>query len=212
MDEIQKNGELRPEDEDSREQEVQEEEEVASSKTAQKELEGEEVGEKEGEERERDQLEELRDLLEEEKREKERYQERVVRLQADFNNYKKRMIRERDRVREQALRELMTSLLPVLDNLDRALEVTKAEIEEERDDSDLALGVEMVQRQLMELLKDRGLEEIKALDQQFDPLYHEAVEQVESEDIDEDTVIEVLQKGYLYQGEVIRPSMVRVAR
>lgn len=102
----------------------------------------------------------------------------------------------------------MTSLLPVLDNFDRALGVDI----EETNVKNLYKGVEMVHNQLLEVLQSKGLEEISSLNEQFDPNFHHAVVQEESENHDENTIIEVFQKGYKVKDKVIRPSMVKVSK
>lgn len=133
---------------------------------------------------------------------------RFVRLQADFNNYKKRTEKERENIYQYATQDLITSLLPVMDNFDRALKVDKNESTLDN----LYKGVEIVFNQFMETLKSNGLEEINALGEKFDPNYHHAVVQEENEDYDENIVTEVFQKGYKVKEKVIRPSMVKVSK
>lgn len=133
---------------------------------------------------------------------------RFIRLQADFNNFKKRTEKERESIYQYAAQEIITSLLPVIDNFDRAL---KVDIEESTLES-LYKGVEMVYKQLMEALQSNGLEEINALGEKFDPNYHHAVAQEENENYDENMVAEVFLKGYKIKDKVIRPSMVKVSK
>lgn len=156
-------------------------------------------------------LEELREAigkLEEEKKkweeEKEELISRLHRLQADFDNYRKRTAKEKEEWFTQAVCDLVGELLPVLDNLERALEAkgsTEAVLE----------GVQMVYRQFLSVLEKQGVEAIEAYGTQFDPFYHHAVMQVECEE-PENTVVEELQKGYKLKERVIRPSMVKVAK
>lgn len=144
-----------------------------------------------------------------EKSEKEaaEFKDRLLRLQADFENYKKRTQKEKQSLITYASESLLTELLPALDSFDRALEV-------EVDENTKALyeGMQMVYTQLTEVLKNNGLEEIECLNEKFDHNCHHAVVQQESEEHDEDTVIEVLGKGYRYKDKVIRPSMVMVSK
>lgn len=130
----------------------------------------------------------------------------LIRRQADFENYKKRMERERAEGRARAHAVLVESLLPILDGFERALEAHgDASYEEHRK------GFELIYRQLFDALARYGLEPIEALGKPFDPHLHHAVERVESAEHDDGTVIEEHQRGYLLGGKVLRPSMVRVA-
>lgn len=131
---------------------------------------------------------------------------RYMRLQADFVNYKKRIEREKKSVYDYALEGIIMKLLPVIDNFERAL------LGVEDEDDGFYKGMEMIYNQLIEVLNNSGLEEIHALDEEFDPNYHHAVFQEESDEYDEGTVMEVLQKGYKLNDKVIRPSMVKVAK
>ncbi len=133
---------------------------------------------------------------------------RYVRLQADFNNFKKRTEKEKESLYQYASQEIITSLLPVMDNFDRALKVDAKETNVEN----LYKGVEMVHKQLIESLQANGLEEINSVGEKFDPNYHHAVAQEESEEYEENVVIEVFLKGYKVKDKVIRPSMVKVSK
>lgn len=163
------------------------------------------------EENENDKEVNVSDLLEKYNKtvtEHEELSNRYIRLQADFNNFKKRTEKERESIFQYATQELITSLLPVIDNFDRAL---KVDIEESTVEN-LYKGVEMVYKQLMESLKSNGLEEINALGEKFDPNYHHAVAQEENENYEENVVTEVFLKGYKIKEKVIRPSMVKVSK
>ncbi|SDZ19668.1 molecular chaperone GrpE [Proteiniborus ethanoligenes] len=153
-------------------------------------------------------LDELMDKYNKKTNEWEELSNRYIRLQADFNNFKKRTEKERESTYQFATQDIMTSLLPVLDNFDRALGVDI----EETNVKNLYKGVEMVHNQLLEVLQSKGLEEISSLNEQFDPNFHHAVVQEESENHDENTIIEVFQKGYKVKDKVIRPSMVKVSK
>ncbi|NLP36529.1 MAG: nucleotide exchange factor GrpE [Firmicutes bacterium] len=129
---------------------------------------------------------------------------RLHRLQADFDNYRKRTANEKKEWFTQAVCDLVSELLPVLDNMERAIEA-KGSAEA------LAEGVQMVYRQFLSVLEKQGVEVIEACGNEFDPLYHHAVMQVECDE-PENTVVEELQKGYKLKERVIRPSMVKVAK
>ncbi len=129
--------------------------------------------------------------------------EAYLRLRADFENYKRRTQQERTDIVRYAACDLMTKLLAVLDNFDRAIAAAD-------EDTPLASGVKMVYKQLCEILKDDGLNAIACVGQPFDPNMHHAV-MTESESGKEENIItEELQRGYIYKEKVIRPSMVKV--
>ena len=136
--------------------------------------------------------------------------ERMLRLRADFDNYRKRTERERAEIERYALADMLRELLPVVDNLERALSVQGAQ-GAPGDASDLRKGVEMIVRQFHELLKRYGLVPIVALGERFDPSVHEAVFQEESDDIVVPTVASELQRGYRLNDRLLRPSLVKVA-
>lgn len=134
------------------------------------------------------------------------YLEDAQRQKAELDNYRKRMIREQTRVVEQANRALIAGLLPVIDNLEKALESCP-----DRENS-LAVGVRMVYQQLMDILKKEGLEEINPHGHLFDPAECEAVMTVVSDDHEDETVVEVHQKGYRYKGSLLRPARATVSK
>jgi len=130
----------------------------------------------------------------------------LVRRQADFDNYRKRMERERQEDARRGAAILMESVLPVLDAFERAL-ATKSDGNEEQH----RLGFELIYKQLSDAMSRNGLERIAAKGQPFDPFVHQAVERVETAEVEEGTVLEELAPGYRFRGSVLRPSMVRVA-
>lgn len=130
---------------------------------------------------------------------------RLQRLQADFENFRKRNQKEREELAKYGAERLVCSLLPVLDNFERALTATGEE-------SSLKTGVEMIYRQLSEVLANEGLACIEAVGKEFDPNMHQAVMRVEAQEHGDNEVVEELQKGYLLKEKVIRPSMVKVAQ
>lgn len=129
---------------------------------------------------------------------------RLQRLQADFVNYRKRSQREKAEMSARGKIKLCASLLPVIDNFERALKSEESE-------SDFYKGVEMIYNQLLKTFADQGIEEILAKGEEFNPEYHEAIMRVESEEFEEGTVVEVVQKGFTLDDRVIRPAMVKVA-
>lgn len=126
------------------------------------------------------------------------------RLQADFANFRRRNEKEREELSSVVLQGLIKDLLPIIDNFERALAVEGA------DGTPLHDGISMVYNQLMESLKKNGLEVIKAAGEKFDPNFHQAVMRVQDPEKEDDTIEEEFQKGYMVQGRVIRPSMVKV--
>ncbi len=127
----------------------------------------------------------------------------ILRLKADFDNYKRRNQTQLESIRSLANESLISDLLPVVDNFERALQATK-------EDSPLVSGVKMIFDQLLSNLKKQGLEPIECLGQPFDPRVHEAVT-MDGDSSANLIVSGELQKGYVYQGKVLRASMVEVA-
>lgn len=137
------------------------------------------------------------------------FQEKFMRLQADFSNYKKRSSAERLQVAAAIKGELISTLLPVMDNFERALNVPQEEQSEEV--RPFIEGYEMIYKQLAGVLEKAGVRKIEALDKPFDPNYHQAVMRVPAEGVANDTIVEVLQDGYLLGDKTLRPAMVKVA-
>ncbi len=135
--------------------------------------------------------------------------ERMLRLRADFDNYRKRTERERAEIERYALADVLRELLPVVDNLERALSV-QGMPSAAGEANDLHKGVEMIARQFQELLKRYGLVPIVAVGERFDPSVHEAVFQEESEGVLTPTVALELQRGYRLNDRLLRPSLVKV--
>jgi molecular chaperone GrpE len=150
-------------------------------------------------------IETLQQALAEEKEKSERYLANWQRCQADFDNYKKRSEQERGEVIEFASRALISNLLPVMDDLERALALVPAELEE----SNWTEGIRLIYNKFKATLEAQGLAEIVARGEPFDPRLHEAVMQQEGE---EGMVIEETQKGYKFKEKVIRPSLVIVGK
>ena len=142
-----------------------------------------------------------RDRLIEEKND---LMDRLLRRQAEFDNFRRRAEREKSEVLEYAGAESVSAILPVLDDFERALKV-------ECTGKEYARGMEMIYQRLSEALKKLGLEPITAKGQIFDPHFHHAVEMVETDDVEDHTVLDEYQQGYKFRGRLLRPAMVKVA-
>ncbi len=141
-----------------------------------------------------------------ESKEEEELQMRYLRLAADFQNFRKRVEKEKQDVFQFANEKIMSDLLSVIDNFDRALETP-----ENWQDQGMLEGMQLILKQLKEVVEKNGLEEIKALGEPFDPNFHHAVMMEQTDEYESGTVSAVLQKGYLLNTRVIRPAMVKVA-
>jgi len=135
------------------------------------------------------------------------YTEELEKIKKEFRNYKKRTREEQDKNRKKANEQLVTGLLDVVDNIDRATSLTKPT----EDNKDLLQGVNMINKQLFEILERHGLKYIEAEGKKFNPHEHESVERIETKEYPHNTVIEEVQKGYIFNGNVIRPSKVKVS-
>lgn len=155
-------------------------------------------------------LEERMQKLEEEKntlqRENRALFDQLLRRQADFENYRKRLEREQQELRPAAQASLVAELLPVLDAFERALATNTAGVNEE-----YRKGVELIYKQLFDALAGAGLEAVEAAGEPFDPNLHHAVERVESYEHADHEVLATLQKGYRFKQRLLRPALVRVA-
>lgn len=174
-------------------------EKAATEETADETAETDVTEEEAAEEQTVDETETLRAELEAERN-------KYLRLMADFDNYKRRAVKDRQEAEKFRAQSLLVDLLPVLDNFERAL--TTATGSEES--SSLLKGVEMVQKSLHEAVKREGLEEIKSVGEQFDPNVHQAVMQEKDDSAEAGSVLMELQKGYTLKGRVLRPAMVKV--
>ena len=132
--------------------------------------------------------------------------DRLARLQAEFENYRKRSAREQAEFREYAVSDAVKNFLPVLDNFDLALRSQK-----EASDQALRSGIELIRKQMEDALTRLGVQPIPTQGQTFDPRVHEAIEMVESTDHADHEIIEELQRGYKLKDRLLRPAMVRVA-
>jgi molecular chaperone GrpE len=151
--------------------------------------------------------EEVVDELEKAQAEAADYLDRLQRLQAEFANYKKRIERERGEFVSLANGALISKLLPILDDLGRALENVPQEVQ----GTEWLDGIRLIERGLRTTLEQEGLTEIEALGEKFDPQLHHAVAREETTEHGDDEIIRELQKGYRLQDRVLRPSMVIVS-
>lgn len=155
-----------------------------------------------------DELETLRTELEEANKTGQEYLQLLQRVQADFNNYRRRAEQQRLDQMNSAKASVVLKVLPVLDDFDRALEA----MPEEALNSDWGQGIALIDRKLRSALEEEGATPIEALGQPFDPWQHEAVDYVPTTNHKEGEVIEVIRQGYKLGDKVIRPAQVRVAR
>lgn len=133
---------------------------------------------------------------------------RLKYLQADFENYQKRVKREQEELVKRGSEELIVKLLGVVDDLERAIEASK----NSSDKKLLVSGVEMVLKKLQATLAEEGVSQIEAVGKPLDPELHEAIATVETDQCPENIIVRVLRKGYSLNGKLIRPSMVEVAK
>jgi molecular chaperone GrpE len=145
--------------------------------------------------------------LEEMRKQADENQQRYLRVQADFDNFRRRSRLEKEDFAKYASLKLIEQLLPVVDNFERALSSSK----DTKDFEALVKGLDMTFRQLDQLLAQEGLTPIEAVGQPFNPEFHQAIMQVESEEHEEGIVVEEIQKGYLLKDKVVRPAMVKVS-
>lgn len=142
------------------------------------------------------------------RRQAEEAQERYLRTQADFDNFRRRSRVEKEDFAKYASSKLVEQLLPVLDNFERAVAASK----DSKDLDSLLKGIDMIQRQLGQTLEQEGLKAMEAVGEAFNPEFHQAVMQVESDEHEEGIVVEELQKGYVFKDKVLRPAMVKVSK
>jgi molecular chaperone GrpE len=151
-------------------------------------------------------IESLQAQLEAQNAELEDYKNRYLRMQADFDNFRRRSTKDREDFVKFAVEGLVNSLLPVVDNFERALST------QEDQSGNFKSGVDMIFRQLKDQLTAAGLNAVEAVGCEFDPNCHEAVMQVASDQHEDNIVIEEFQRGYSLNGKVIRPAMVKVVK
>lgn len=149
-------------------------------------------------------LEKIKQLIEAQKLEIEEKDDRLKRLMAEFENFKKRSSKERENLYNSLLADVVSSLLPIIDNLEKAVEV-------KTEDENFKQGIEMVLKQFKDVLTSNGVTEIEALGKTFDPELHEAITSVVDENLGVQEIKEEYRKGYMIGTKVIRHSLVVVA-
>jgi molecular chaperone GrpE len=153
----------------------------------------------------KEEIEEANDEIQEEESEPDENTRKLLRLQADFLNFKNRTEKEKARIYSSAIEDVIMELLPVMDNFERAIQT-------EHDNNSFKDGIVMIYNQLKTAIEKKGVVEIPSLGEKFDPNIHHAVASQETEDVEADVIIEVLQKGYQIYDKVIRPSMVKISK
>jgi len=153
-------------------------------------------------------IESLTKELEEKSERANEYLSSLQRVSAEFENYKKRVEKERAEWVKFANESLILDLMASIDNFERALKAAN----KNEDYENLRKGTEMIYKEMMSILMKNGLEEIKALGENFDPYKHEAIEQIIEEDCEDGAIVEEYQKGYTLHSKVVRPSKVKVVK
>jgi len=154
-----------------------------------------------------DELETIKTQFDEKTKQCEEYYNMLQRTVAEFDNYKKRTSREKETLYSEAVSDAVAAFLPVIDNLERAVQVSQ----KDEDAQSLKDGIELVLKQVKDVLGKLGVEEIKSIGESFDPQLHNAVMHIEDEAYGQNSIIEEFQKGYVLKEKVIRHSMVKVA-
>ena len=165
-------------------------------------------------------IESLRSEIEKKSQQAKENYDKYVRLYAEFENYKKRMVKDQAEFLKSANERLIKDILPIIDNLERAVEHAKEPSEgssegskgELQDVKGLIAGIELTIKQFKDVLGSLGVEEVKSVGEPFDPTRHEAVSHVETDKYDNNIIINEFQKGYLLNNRILRPAMVSVAK
>lgn len=190
-------------------EEIEETEEIEKDqeeKTEDEKVKGETERKEEREDELREQLETLKEKLSEAEEEKEDYRDRLLRLQADLENFKKR---QKKKKREQLRKEregIIRDFIPIYDNLTRAIK----DYEENEDQETFIEGIEKIYTQFSELLNKKNIEPMEATGEKFDPSKHEALMKVESDEYEDNEIVEEFERGYSYGDRVLKPSKVKV--
>lgn len=151
------------------------------------------------------------ELIEQLTKERDEYKDSYLRNLAEIDNFRKRVKKEKEEFQKFVLSEFLLELLAVVDNLERALKARESSGNNANDEQSIVSGVEMIYKQILDLLKKYKVEEIDALNKPFDPNLHQALSKEEKEGIEEAVIIEVYQKGFLYNDKLLRPTLAKVA-
>jgi molecular chaperone GrpE len=150
----------------------------------------------------------LRESLEEQKKKATEYYDQLLRLKAEFENYRRRVEKEKLDLVKFGQEDVLLKMLPFIDNVDRALKAAR-----EHDNHKTILeGLVMIEKEFKQFLKQEGVEPIQTQKEKLDPGLHHVVSQEESPDHEDDEILEEIQRGYSFKGKVIRPSLVKVAK
>lgn len=186
------------------EEAVNEDFEAAKEETAEtageSEAEGESIGKKEAKKKKKEKKDKKDEQIED-------LTDRLKRSMAEFDNYRKRVEKEKSHMYEIGAKDVIEKILPVLDNFERGFD----SLSEEEREAPFAAGMDKIFQQLEKTLEELGVKPIEALNQEFDPNFHNAVMHVDDETVGENVIVEEFQKGYCYKETVVRHSMVKVA-
>lgn len=150
----------------------------------------------------------LKQSIDEQKQKAEEYHSHLLRLQAEFDNYRKRMEREKQELITYGQEVTILKLLPLVDNIERAL---KAALEHD-DHKTIIEGLGLIEKEFKQFFRTEGIEQIPAQHMKLDPRIHHVISQEEREDVEDEEVVEEIQKGYSFKGKVVRPALVKVAK
>ena len=156
-----------------------------------------------------DPIKELETKLEAAKQEAQEAYDRFLRVSAEFENYKKRSAREMNEFKKYANESFIKAMLPVVDNLERAINLTSNNKDA---NNSVVEGVDLTLKEILKVFETFEIKQIESVGKLFDPVFHQAVMQEEADDVAENTVLKELQKGYLIHDRLLRPAMVIVAR
>jgi len=156
-----------------------------------------------------DPIKELETKLEAAKQEAQEAYDRFLRVSAEFENYKKRSAREMNEFRKYANESFIKAMLPVVDNLERAINLTSNNKDA---NNSVVEGVDLTLKEILKVFETFEIKQIESVGKPFDPVFHQAVQQEEADDVAENTVLKELQKGYLIHDRLLRPAMVIVSR
>ncbi|MCM8784594.1 MAG: nucleotide exchange factor GrpE [Candidatus Omnitrophica bacterium] len=138
----------------------------------------------------------------------EEYYDKLLRLQAEFENARRRMDKEKTEIIHFANQSLFMEMLPVVDDFDHLLNG----LERNQVKEDIFVGIEMIRKRLSKIMEENGLVRMKVVGEKFDPTRHEALMTVETDEFPEDTIVEEIRSGYLFYDKVLRPAVVKVAK
>ena len=153
-------------------------------------------------------IEKLKQQLKEKDNELTEYVDALQRLHAEFENFKKRIVKEQNKFIYMANKDLIKKLLPIIDNFERAISSKKSKNEVKK----IIDGINIIYNEFGQILKKEGVKELYPKGEMFDPRYHDAIMQIESDKYEEGTVLEVLQKGYILNDNLLRPATVKVSK